>query len=288
MNKYPYLKVFSKYIKMHESTLIHAFEIESRYHNLINNEIDIEHRKKLYSEMYSEVHKLYRSNSSYMLNEIFTRKAKLFQREVSEKTILDVGCGKGAFLLTLEKLGHQNSLWGIDISIPDSVKNSNVNIKFIDSDIIEFDLQTKFDVVYSNHVIEHMSDFDLPLHFSSLIRHLNHNGKLIINMPNRLFGPNDVTRIVDFSNTNRLKSLGSHFNEMSYAELLEILKKFGFTKFKSPIPNLYLKYLFPWVRINSTLIAKLEKNSYFLGFLYSIRPFRRCLLAYEVSIVAEF
>lgn len=288
MSKYRYLKDFSKYIKMSESTLIQAFEIESRFHNLIENEKDIELRKKLYSEMYTKVHKLYRSNSNYMLNEIFTRKAKLFQREVSEKTILDVGCGKGAFLLTLRKNGHQNSLWGIDISIPDSVKNNKLNIEFINSDIIEFDLQKKFDVIYSNHVIEHMSDFDLPLHFTSLIKHLNHNGKLIINMPNRLFGPNDVTRIVDFSNTNRLKSLGSHFNEMSYAELLELLKEYGFTKFKSPIPNLYFKYLFPWVRINSNLIAKLEKNSYYLRFLYFIRPFRRCLLAYEVSIVAEF
>ena len=286
--KYPDLYKFSKSIKINPHDLIEAFEIESYYHNLISCEKNREIRIKLYNEMYKKAHAIYNKNSAYMHHETFSRKAFLFKKEFYGKSILDVGCGKGALLNTISKSYKFKELYGIDVSLPNSTLRKKMqNINFVQGDITSFDLNKKFDVIYSNHVLEHMADRDLKTHMESIFRHMKRNSILIINMPNRLFGPSDVTRIIDFSYTNKTKAQGSHFNESTYTEIIDLLKKYGLNSFTSPIPLTKARHLFKNVRIKSQLISKIEKSKNLMRILHHIKINGRCRLNFEISIIAQ-
>tara|TARA_B100000900_G_C20586598_1_gene719848 strand:- start:1317 stop:2207 length:891 start_codon:yes stop_codon:yes gene_type:complete len=286
--KYPDLHKFSKSIKINPEDLINAFEVESYYHNLIKNEKNREIRVKLYNEMYGKAHAIYNKNASYMKHETFSRKAFLFKKEFYGKSILDVGCGKGALLNTISKSYKSKELYGIDVSLlDDSIRKKMPNINFISGDITSFDLNKKFDVVYSNHVLEHMANEDLKTHITSIIKHMKRNSVLIINMPNRLFGPSDVTRIIDYSYTNKTLAQGSHFNESTYSEIIKMLKDHGFNSFKSPIPLTRVRHLFRSIRINSDIISKIEKSKILMKVLHGFKINGRCRLNFEISIIAQ-
>tara|TARA_B110000003_G_C16651770_1_gene534498 strand:- start:1185 stop:2060 length:876 start_codon:yes stop_codon:yes gene_type:complete len=289
MNKlYPDLEKFSNYINISASDLVEAYKIESHYHNLIKNEMDRTKRKEMYSEMYLKAHQIYNRNSVYMNSELFSRKALLFKKELEGKSILDVGCGKGAFLNTIKKSFKVKDLVGIDVSLPEKNKlNEMSGIEFIKDDVTSFDLKRKFDVVYSNHVIEHMSNQDFPIHLESIVKHLKKGGKLIINMPNRLFGPSDVSRIIDFSYTNKIRAKGSHFNEMTYSELIPKLKKLGFNNFRSPFPHTIIRHLIRGIRLNSEFMTYVEKSNIIMKLLHSIKINGRCRVNFEVSLISS-
>jgi 2-polyprenyl-3-methyl-5-hydroxy-6-metoxy-1,4-benzoquinol methylase len=92
---------------------------------------------------------------------------RLFRKELEGKSILDVGCGQGAFLRSVAfQLDHKR-LVGIDISDSILPKNES-SIEFINCDIVDFDLNDKFEVIFSDQVLEHIAPADLPIHLSSL------------------------------------------------------------------------------------------------------------------------
>lgn len=286
--KYPYLHKFSKSIKISPEDLMEAFEIESSYHDLIDNEKNREVRIKLYNEMYKKAHAIYNKNVAYMKHETFSRKAFLFKKEFYGKSILDVGCGKGALLNTISKSYKFRDLYGIDVSLLDSeIRKKMPGINFIEGDITSFNLNKKFDVIYSNHVLEHMADEDLKTHMNSIFRHMKKNSILIINMPNRLFGPSDVTRIINFSYTNKIKAKGSHFNESTYTEIIDLLKSFGLNSFTSPIPLTRVRHLFKNVRIPSKVMCEIEKSKTIMRMIHGVKINGRCSLNFEVSIIAQ-
>jgi len=111
------------------------------------------------------------------------RRAKLVLKEVPKgKKVLDVGSGYGFFLRELENLGY--GVTGIEVSkekrrISGKVvanKVLDVNLYYDETDLSKFDCITLF------HVLEHLYD---PILFLKIIKkHLNRNGKLIIEVPN--------------------------------------------------------------------------------------------------------
>ena len=286
--KYPDLYKFSKSIKINPDDLVEAFEIENHYHNLIINESNKDVRINLYNEMYEKAHAIYNKNISYMKHETFSRKAFLFKKEFYGKSILDVGCGKGALLNTISKSYKFKELYGIDVSLlDDKIRKKMNNINFIKGDVTSFNLYKKFDVIYSNHVLEHMADKDLKTHMDSIFNHMKRNSVLIINMPNRLFGPSDVTRILDFSYTNKTEAKGSHFNESTYTEIIKMLKEYGLNSFTSPIPLTRVRHLFRGIRINSNIISKIEKSKFIMKMLHGFKINGRCRSNFEISIIAQ-
>lgn len=288
--EFPGLKFFSKHIGFSETDLIEAYFIEKQYHNLILNEKDKNLRKELYNKLYKEVHNVYYKNSSEIdPNKLpFSRKALLYKKEIEDKSILEVGCGRGSFLISVLRNFSFKKLTGLDVSLPpENVIKFYPDIEFVDADVTQFNIVDKYDVVYSNHVLEHMGPLDLDSHIQSITNSLKPNGVVIINMPNRLFGPSDVTRIIDFSYTNAIKAEGSHFFESTYDEVICKLKQYGFDTFCSPIPHTYLRHIFPKVRIKSQLIARMERNQKLINFLYSFKINGRCRLNYEISIIAS-
>lgn len=290
MEKYPSLSRFSKYISIPAGDLMEAFEVERDFHQKILAEKSKAERINLYNKLYSTVHPIYQRNNhgAHHNGELISRKALLFKKELEGRSVLDVGCGQGAFLKTLAKRNHGRKLCGLDVSLPTpEIMKQYQQIEFTSADITEFKVEPKYDVVYSNHVLEHMAPADLHTHLSSIKEALNDKGTLIINMPNRLFGPSDVTRIIDFSYTNKIDAQGSHFSEMTYHELIPILKQYGFGNFKTVLPHTKLRYLLPSFRMSPAVLCKIEKSAFVMNLLHRLKFRGTCIAKLEITLICQ-
>ncbi|MDO8663257.1 MAG: class I SAM-dependent methyltransferase [Candidatus Wildermuthbacteria bacterium] len=111
------------------------------------------------------------------------RRTGLILKEASKgKKVLDIGSGYGFFLKEMENLGYDAA--GIEVSKEKrrisrrvtEAKVSDINLYHSEAGLSKFDCITLF------HVLEHLHD---PVLFLKIIkRHLNKNGKLIIEVPN--------------------------------------------------------------------------------------------------------
>lgn len=289
-DQYRDLMRFSKYIGITPESLVKAYEIETEFHRKIISEKSREERLKLYSEVYNKVHSIY-NNGMFAPQNTLTkppkaRKARLFRKEVLNNSLLEIGCGQGAFLMALANSGIAKDLLGMDVTIPDDkVVDSFPSIEFIKTDITKFDVTRKLDVIYANHVFEHIAPADMITHLTSIHAALNHEGTLIVNVPNRLFGPHDVTRIVDFSNTNQVPALGTHLNETTYSEIIEVLKSYGFSKFRTTFPNVFLRHLIPDFRMSPSFMCWLEHSPRIVSLLHQLKFRGKCIANLEVSII---
>lgn len=106
-------------------------------------------------------------------------------------------------------------------------------------------------------------------------------------MPNRLFGPSDVTRIIDFSYTGKTQSLGSHFNELTYNELIMLLKKYEFENFRTVFPHTKLRHLFRFFRMRPSILCEIEKSKFFMNLLHNMKFHGRCIAKFEISIICN-
>lgn len=94
-----------------------------------------------------------------------------------ESRVLDVGCGGGAFLHSLHRIGFRN-LTGIDAFIPSS-KSFTPQFRIIKSDLAAFDGQ--FDLIVLNHSLEHMPGQQAQL--DELSRLLAPGGTCMVRVP---------------------------------------------------------------------------------------------------------
>ena len=282
-SKYPYIKRFSSDIGIPEEILVKAFEVEKEFHNRILNEIDSKKRNELYRDVYNTVHTIYGRAKLPAKQNPKINLVKKFGNSFDQKSIVDVGCGNGELLRAILKIGKPRRLVGIDIS--DFVlSNSDPNIEFIKSDIIDFNLNEKFDFIFSDNVIEHIAPADLDAHLTSIKKISKQNGKLIILTPNRLFGPSDVTRIFDYTYTNKIPAQGTHINETTYTNLIEQLTNHGLNKFKTIIPLPKIRSLFPKVRINAKIMPFLEKSDWLIHLLYKFKSNGKCIFKLDIFL----
>ena len=127
-------------------------------------------------------------------------------------------------------------------------------------------MDSKFDVVLSSHVLERIAPSDSSTHLKSIYNVLNEKGKFILNMPNRVFGPHDVTRIKDFTYTNNLPAMGTHINEMTYTESIKILKSIGFRKFYTYVPIVPIRSVydkFPKLKLSPKILCILKISKFY-------------------------
>ena len=92
--------------------------------------------------------------------------------------ILDVGCGAGNFLYSLNKIGFKN-LTGIDPYINEEITNGDV--KIYKETINKLPDNKKYDLIISNHSFEHISNQLETLVKVSKI--LSENGTCLLRMP---------------------------------------------------------------------------------------------------------
>ncbi|MDR3651981.1 MAG: class I SAM-dependent methyltransferase [Paludibacter sp.] len=94
-----------------------------------------------------------------------------------ESKILDVGCGTGKLLLTMQRFGYKN-LTGIDPFNQKDIFYDN-NLSIYKKDL--FDLDNKFDLIMLNHSFEHMEFPEKVLLKLSTI--VEKNGCILIRIP---------------------------------------------------------------------------------------------------------
>lgn len=287
-NRHPHLSKFSAQTGIAAENLLKAYEIEKEFHKRVLAERDKKNRRMMYKEVYDAVHPLY-SKKAFNKGEIGINPkrqfVRLFSRELSGRSILDVGCGQGHFLKAVSELLPHKRLAGIDIS--SQVLPEAQGIEFIQTDVIEFTTDGQFEVVFSDNVLEHIAPADLGDHLASIKRALVSGGTFIAILPNRLFGPCDVTRITDFTYTNRVAAAGTHLNESTYTEIISELGKRGFGEFKTVLPVRKLKNMLPNLRIGTELLVRLENSESLLRLFYRFRALRALAGYFPILIVCK-
>lgn len=237
-NAFPYLDQVAKESGIPAVNLVRVFELEKQFHDEILATSEAQKRKQQYSELYNTIHPLLKrtDNPGVICPAFYQRLVLLFKRELTGKSVLDVGCGTGQFLLELEKLLPHGDLWGLDTSAAELPSGSSSSVKFVQHDVTSFRLDRSFDVVFSHQVLEHIAPEDFASHIESIHAALKPGGKFIVALPNKHWGPHDITMIVDNTCTGRVAAAGSHLNESSYTEMIPLLEGHGFERIHTIVP----------------------------------------------------
>lgn len=215
-------------------------------------ECNPQERKILYSEAYSAVSKLGIKRFSSDDPECRTAgSSKIIAQSLSHLVkrndrVLEIGCGRGYTSLKLAP--KVKSMVGIDVS--DSViaeSNElitkygikNLEVRLVSAfELKENFIKNEFDACISIDTIEHLHPDDAKEHLRQIFYVLKPGGRYIIQMPNRLNGPHDITKQI-FPGEHH--ALGFHLNESTYQEMIKIMRSIGFNRFKVFIPIKFLK-----------------------------------------------
>jgi len=165
--------------------------------------------------------------------------------EGPSKRILDIGCAQGTLALILAELAHQVTAVDIRQSFLDyaASRHEHGDIRFIHADILELDLDERFDLIFANQVIEHLIH---PVDFlRKLLGMLNPGGKLVVTTPNGQYLRNslptysEVGDLAAFSHMRNTADAGGHFFAYTAKELAGLFEVAGFARpfitfFESP------------------------------------------------------
>lgn len=126
---------------------------------------------------------------------------QLFELDVNNKTVLDMGCGTGILAILAEFLGAKKIL-GIDIdewSVENSIENVNINncknISIKKGDVQDLENENNFDIILAN-INKNILKKHLP-HYSTK---LNKTGKLILSG----FFSTDVNELIELATQHNL------------------------------------------------------------------------------------
>ncbi|MCL4482513.1 MAG: class I SAM-dependent methyltransferase [Bacteroidetes bacterium] len=92
-------------------------------------------------------------------------------------SILDIGCGSGRVILSMQRSGFKN-LTGIDPFLEKDLQNTD-NLKILKRDL--FEMSGQFDFIMMHHAFEHMDHPDKVM--AKIKELLKPNGKLLIRIP---------------------------------------------------------------------------------------------------------
>jgi len=164
-------------------------------------------------------------------------------------SVLDIGCGDGHFVLALASQGFKCS--AIDSSeelIGEARMNARrdkLEVDFFCEDCCNLDLESRFDYVALNDVVEHLSDKELYELFGRIGELLKPGGEIIIHTPNGLALCNETDwSVLQFIYKLCLRLLKKfkhsertirqmyydqvHINIKSYRQLGKFLSQIGF------------------------------------------------------------
>lgn len=147
--------------------------------------------------------------------------------------VYELGAGKGELAAYLAQQGYicraaeitteRGSKWtgdskdGLTWGITDGI------------DLGRYESAGSFDVVISDHVVEHLHPQDLGRHMAGVRSLLIPGGRYIFRTPHRFSGPWDVSRVF-----RRPFASGMHLHEYSYRELHRSLRTAGFRRIGVP------------------------------------------------------
>ena len=156
-------------------------------------------------------------------------------REITVRSVLDVGCGQGAWLSVWRELGVLDCV-GLDGSYVDPERLMVPRDCFLPNDLrAGFDLNRRFSVVQSLEVAEHLPESCAPGFVAALVRH----GDLIL-----------------FSAAPKGQGGHGHVNEQSYDYWRALFARHGYCAVDFLRPRLVdVTSVAPWYRFNSLLYA---------------------------------
>lgn len=285
---YPCIKNYSISEGISEDVLAQAFEIEHFYHEKLLSENDFQKRQLLYSEFYSKLLTTYGRHE-----ELFPRinpkdqMVRLFAHELENRSVIDFGCGQGYMLQSIAKNLSTGKLRGVDVYIPDALKKYQ-KVDFVDANIVNYVTEEPFDVAVSDNVVEHLVPADAKIHIDNIYQSLSEKGKFILIMPNKLFGPADITRIKDFSHSGKIEAMGGHVNESTYSEMIAILKAAGFRNFSTVLPVPKFKYTFlRRFRVGTAWVRAIENSRFLLWIFRHLKVNGVCPVRFTITLIAE-
>ena len=293
--QFPYLTTVSKKAGVSAAQMRQIYDLEHDFYQKIIQEDSFEARQKLYEHVYVAVGKFFDTDEAAYFQKLVGMKTKIarqFEKEISNKSLLDVGCGNGSFLYALSKtdIPTQN-LYGLDIKaplFPDDDAGRRINC--YQRNIIRFEVPQQFDTLILDNVYEHIAPQDKDFFLDSLHKSLKISGKIIVIVPHRMFGPTDFTRIIDDTMTGRVPAQCVHLNETTFADLVQDLSAIGFADFYTTIPFITLSPLrnwFPKLRLPVSWFVALERNDFLMKLLRSVKFRGRCLFRMEVIVIAQ-
>ncbi len=143
--------------------------------NYTNNE-----KRKIVKDDYDVIAEVYANSYS----EINSYKPYIneFVKNLSGKSILDVGCGAGQFTNYLCELGFQAK--GIDFSngLLTIARRKYPNIEFINIDVCEYETTELYDGIFTKDMLFHLPDEDIVKVLKMFKSILKPNGKICIIM----------------------------------------------------------------------------------------------------------
>ena len=198
--------------------------ITKKYYVKINR-----HKNHSYEESYHGIVKDPDGKKRNLINERNYKISQLkyiinYLKKLSPKKILDVGCGHGWLLSTL------NNDWkkfGIDISNT-ATKNASKYGKIFIGDISRYK-EKDFDIISALHIIEHIKKPELFI--SKLHKILKKNGVLILETPNF-----DSAAARLYGNRFRLLHDKTHVSLFSEDSLIRFVRNYGFDVFDINYP----------------------------------------------------
>ena len=148
------------------------------------------------------------------------RRYNKYAKIITNKSILDFGCGWGSFLF---KAKQAKSRHGIELrkECKNYINSINKSI-FIESSLEK--IKKKFDVIVSFHTLEHLTDQVGTI--KKLIDKLNNNGKLILEVPHA----EDI--LLNLKSFRDFSFFSEHLVLHTKDSLKKVLQKSGFKKIK--------------------------------------------------------
>jgi SAM-dependent methyltransferase len=285
---YPSLERFSGDVGLPADRLVRSYLIERAFHHAILAEPSFERRRAMYDEVYTRVFEIYGFTFTIDKDATTTPKdatVEMLRPELAGRSILDVGCGTGQFLLSCAAKVRPRRLVGLDVFAAD-MEVPEKKLSFMRRDVIRFDLPERFEVAVTDNVMEHIAPQDVPDHLASIHRALEEGGTLVVFTPHRYFGPWDVTRIRDDNYAGWIEAEGTHLKEYTYAELAAALTEAGFTDLRTIHPRARLGQRPAHARMPLDVLLRGERKPRLVRRLQAMdKRFR--YPAFEIAIIAR-
>jgi len=166
--------------------------------------------------------------------------------------ILDAGCAQGTLALLLAERGH--NVWAIDIRQQfldyAASRYEKGQVRFLSGNVLELDLDERFDLIFANQLIEHLV---YPVELTHrLVDLLKPQGRLVMTTPNGDYVKNTLPSFSDLGDPSQFNDRqfsadgDGHFFAYREGELKDVFVRAGLSEvvvhfFETPLISGHMK-----------------------------------------------